>query len=284
MKVKVIFIYIYIFKLANQNRVFLVNRNCSNIAYTLVAFVFSCFQLLLTGEYQYPLSLLYICPHTLTWFPSPPLSPSTHTKAMDKAKKSQMLKLFLIAAVLFITPLLSSSLRTTYLYFIIINLLIIALGAEAGLLSFSKPPQDKKYAVPVSAKPLSTPPDQAAPDKEASSNSTDTGVLLTTPERTEKKAKVVEKSASEKIVGAAKLSKVRKCPSTPSLFFIGGGEAEAEEAVGDIEEEDQEEVDGLSGQELFTKAETFIGNFYNQLKMQREESWKRLHEFYQKAF
>ncbi|KAJ9672191.1 hypothetical protein PVL29_025716 [Vitis rotundifolia] len=199
---------------------------------------------------------------------------------MDKAKKSQMLKLFLIAAVLFITPLLSSSLGTTYLYFIIINLLIIALGAEAGLLSFSKPPQDKKYAVPVSAKPL-THPDQAVPDKEASSNSTNTGVLLTTPEGTEKKAKVVEKSASEKIVGAAKLSKVRKCPSTPSLFFIGGGEAEAEEAVG---EEDQEEVGGLSGQELFTKAETFIGNFHKQLKMQREESWKRLHEFYQKAF
>ncbi|EYU33660.1 hypothetical protein MIMGU_mgv1a017512mg [Erythranthe guttata] len=61
---------------------------------------------------------------------------------------------------------------------------------------------------------------------------------------------------------------MKKSPSTPSIFFIGE----------DIPAE--EEVDGgelMSGQELFQKAENFIGDFYKQLKMQREESWKKLH-------
>ncbi|GKV38754.1 hypothetical protein SLEP1_g46633 [Rubroshorea leprosula] len=63
------------------------------------------------------------------------------------------------------------------------------------------------------------------------------------------------------------VEKVKKCPSTPSLFFIGAGDAEAElhDAV-----EFEEEEDELGGEELFAKAESFIGNFNKQLKMQRE--------------
>lgn len=191
--------------------------------------------------------------------------------------------LFLLAVLLIITPLLSSSLRPTYLYFII-NILIIALGAEAGLLSsFSKPSEDRKQTVLAAPKPLAS-----------SEVSPDNGVVRTTndkvvaPASTEKKAKVVEKSASEKFAGSVKIDKVAKCPSMPSLFFIGGGESEAEDAAEEAyAEEEGEEKDGeeeVSGQELFTKAETFIGNFYKQLKMQREDSWKRIHELYQKAY
>lgn len=191
--------------------------------------------------------------------------------------------LFLLAVLLIITPLLSSSLRPTYLYFII-NILIIALGAEAGLLSsFSKPSEDRKQTVLAAPKPLAS-----------SEVSPDNGVVRTTndkvvaPASTEKKAKVVEKSASEKFAGSVKIDKVAKCPSMPSLFFIGGGESEAEDVAEEAyAEEEGEEKDGeeeVSGQELFTKAETFIGNFYKQLKMQREDSWKRIHELYQKAF
>lgn len=191
--------------------------------------------------------------------------------------------LFLLAVLLIITPLLSSSLRPTYLYFII-NILIIALGAEAGLLSsFSKPSEDRKQTVLAAPKPLAS-----------SEVSPDNGVVRTTndkvvaPASTEKKAKVVEKSASEKFAGSVKIDKVAKCPSMPSLFFIGGGESEAEDVAEEAyAEEEGEEKDGeeeVSGQELFTKAETFIGNFYKQLKMQREDSWKRIHELYQKAY
>ncbi|KAL9444541.1 hypothetical protein AB3S75_017681 [Citrus x aurantiifolia] len=189
-------------------------------------------------------------------------------------KKSQILMLSLLASLLIVTPLLSSSLRPTYLYFVF-NILIIALGAEAGLLSSgpSKPPEDHKNAQGASTDDEATKAGASPPNSEI------------------KKVKAVEKSASEKISGAVKVNKLKKCPSTPSLFFIGSGETEMaddHQVLGDglyeEKEEEEEEVGGLSGQELFTKAEMFIGNFYKQLKMQREDSWRRIDGFYQKAF
>ena len=60
----------------------------------------------------------------------------------NKFKKSQVLVLSLLTILFIIAPLLSSSLRPTYIYFIT-NLLMIALGAETGVLSFfSKPSLD----------------------------------------------------------------------------------------------------------------------------------------------
>ncbi|OAY28453.1 hypothetical protein MANES_15G067900v8 [Manihot esculenta] len=140
---------------------------------------------------------------------------------MGKFNKYQILMaLSLLVAFLFVTPLLSSSLRPKYLYFII-NLLIIALGTEAGLLSvaFSKPLEDKKHVVPVSTKP------QVAAPKASSSPE----AKLVPPASREKKARVVEESASEKILRSVKVEKVKKWPSRPSLFFIGGGETEVED-------------------------------------------------------
>ncbi|KAK5844786.1 uncharacterized protein LOC108482620 [Gossypium arboreum] len=193
---------------------------------------------------------------------------------MNKFKKSQILTLSIVAALLFIAPLLSSSLRPTYLYFIL-NLLIISLGAEAGLGSVLSRPS---YAA---ARPVTT--------QEAKGSIESTDVAAPTASTEKKGNKVVEKSVSEKkiIVGSIKADKVKKCPSTPSLFFIGSGETETgavnrEEL--EMEEEEEGDVGGLSGPELFTKAEIFIGNFYKQLKMQREESWKKIHGFYQKTF
>lgn len=177
---------------------------------------------------------------------------------MKKFKKSQVLMLSLLAALLSIAPLLSSSLRPTYLY-LVLNLLIISLGAEAGLFSvFSRPIEDnKKLSKPV---PTSKEPSSLEPKVKVS--------------------KVVTKSLSEKIPGTVNAEKVKKSPSMPSLFFVGDGEADA----GDVFEEYEEEEDEVGRQELFAKAESFIGNFHKQLKMQREDSWQRIHGFSQKAF
>lgn len=166
---------------------------------------------------------------------------------MDKIMKSQILKLLLIAILVLITPLISSSQRTPYLYFIV-NLLIISLGVDAGLITFFSKSQnyDDKNSPPS----LSPQQQKIAP-------------------------KLVEKCVCKRIVGVTKLVvkdevKLQKCPPTPSLFFIGSGEdrSEAKEEEGEEEE--------ISGEELFNKAEIFIGNFYNQLKMQREASFESL--------
>ncbi|CAN4102682.1 unnamed protein product [Withania somnifera] len=134
------------------------------------------------------------------------------------------------------TPLISSSQRTCYLYFLV-NLLIISLGIDAGLISFfsSKSQHD---------------------DKDPSSIST-TSI---------KQQKITPTCDYEKIVDEKDEVKLQESPSTPSLFFIGSGED-----CSVVKEEEE-----ISEQELFNKAEIFIGNFYNQLKMQREESVESL--------
>lgn len=220
---------------------------------------------------------------------------------MYKLKRSQILLSFL-ASLLALTPLLSSSLRTTYLYFII-NLLIIALGAEAGLLSslLSNPNPhnlDEKRSIPIPRKVHAEVLDASAKDNDHTHNNSNSSSMMNNrscngASDNKMKVKVVEKCSSEKIsFGQAtnKLSvKVKRCPSTPSIFFIGGGESQPQDdqpgrLETDVEEEEEEVAEGISGQELFTKAENFIGNFYKQLKMQREDSWKKIHGFYQKAF
>lgn len=206
---------------------------------------------------------------------------------------SQMLKLSLIASLLVVAPLLSSSLRGTYLYFIF-NLLIIALGYEAGLLSsssssnttfdYEKNTNTTVLVVEVPQKPTEVVKSTSTADDKAMSNCTDK--LLIIPQ---KKVKVVEKCSSAKVFSSVvKVHQIKKCPSTPSIFFIGGGETEPEELEVSFKNDHfngLEEFDEVvpSGQELYNKAETFIGNFYKQLKMQREESWQKIHGLY-KAF
>ncbi|XP_050138358.1 uncharacterized protein LOC126614748 [Malus sylvestris] len=204
-------------------------------------------------------------------------------------EKSQILMFSLLVILLVLAPLLSSSLRTPYLY-IITNLLIIALGAQAGLLSsFTEPnsDNDKKNGsgtgFSFAPKPV-VPTELASSDKRVVARN-DENQTVVAPQYAEKKARVVEKSKSEKIVDTVKVESVEKCTSMPSLFFIGGGETDHGdyEVIGEkryVEEEEEEVLGELSGQELFAKAENFIGNFYKQLKMQREESWKNIHEFY----
>ncbi|KAI4306126.1 hypothetical protein L6164_029433 [Bauhinia variegata] len=177
--------------------------------------------------------------------------------------KSQFLLLLFLLFLLVLTPLLPSSLRTPYLYFII-NLLIIALGAEAGLFSvFSRPLEEKKHSASVIQKPTML--QEAKSEKREASSTTAVPSFL---EHKEKKTKVTEKCVPGKTVDVSKVvDEGKRDTSEPSLFFIGGGESEAQ--VMDEEFEAEDEIGGINGQELFAKAEAFIGNFYKQLKMQR---------------
>lgn len=143
-----------------------------------------------------------------------------------KKMECEKLKLLPVAALLIITPLLSTSLRFKYLYFIV-NILIIALGAEAGLLSFflhnPKPPPSLPH-------PICTPRN----DDDAQS------------------------------------------PSEEITIFYVHDHAQDDDRLMDDDDDDDElmmEDDDVEDHELYHKAETFIGNFYKQLKMQRQESW-----------
>ncbi|XP_045831884.1 uncharacterized protein LOC123923241 [Trifolium pratense] len=194
---------------------------------------------------------------------------------MNKVDKSQVIVLSFLAFLLVITPFLPSFLRPSYLY-LIFNILIIALGVEAGLLSvFSEPSEDKKQHVSVFVTQKQTQKHVMLEQKEKEVSNMINNACFVSEEQNEKKPKVVEKSVSEKkivFVGDSKLDKVKKSPSMPSIFFIDDGEDDLEVKYNDEEViEVEDEICGVNGQELFAKAEAFIGNFYKQLKMQREE-------------
>ncbi|KAG1347111.1 hypothetical protein COCNU_06G009400 [Cocos nucifera] len=192
---------------------------------------------------------------------------------MEKFPKSQLARILLLLLLLLLTPFIPTSLRPSYLYFLL-NILIVALGVEAGFLNAISGPRDEKKATPI----ITSMVVQALPDKGSSS-----GVDAAGPhEGRAQPVKPVEKVAAvSKIV-----QKVKRCPSKPSIFFIGGfdGEAGLKEEQEEEEREEVVVVGELSKQELFAKAENFIGNFYKQLKMQREESWKKIHGLYHRAF
>ncbi|KAJ0989238.1 hypothetical protein J5N97_007594 [Dioscorea zingiberensis] len=178
---------------------------------------------------------------------------------MEKSRMSQLLRILLLLILLIITPSVPGSLRSPYLYFLF-NIFIVALGVEAGLLSAisGAPIHDQKPSHEVSL------------------------VNISSIDVVQQEVKQAEKPvmADQKVVAVARVHRVKKSTSTPSLFFIGGGD----EGQFIDEETAEEDEDDDSAQELFAKAEMFIGNFYKQLKMQREESWKKIHGFYHKAF
>lgn len=224
---------------------------------------------------------------------------------MEWIMKSQVAKILLLLSFLsflLLIPFISASLRSSYLY-LLLNLLIIVLGVEAGLLaSISKPHVDveKKpvlLGVVSSSSSSSTAAREAAgaaSHDQISRGEEDDGrrtqeVLVMAP--LEKLLQVEKKTAET----AERVQKLKRCRSRPSIFFIGGCDDEEDhdqllqqQQVNVVVEEkvavEEYSAGDLSKQELFMKAEMFIGNFYKQLKMQREESWKKIHGLYHRAF
>ncbi|KZV56389.1 Glycosyltransferase family 61 protein [Dorcoceras hygrometricum] len=172
---------------------------------------------------------------------------------MEKFKKTQIAELLIVSALLvIITPLSSTaSLRFANLYFVI-NFIIIAVAADAGVFSLflvSEPGAVHSGVVSQSRNPTII--SQEKMD----------GTDCNGPPQSQH----VENRSSDEIF--------KEVHDAPSIFFIGESDSTDSKYV-----EDEEFGEGITGKELFQKAEIFIGNFYKQLNIQREESWKKLHD------
>lgn len=207
----------------------------------------------------------------------------TNVRLPQLAKIAALLLLFLLV------PLVPPSLRAPYLY-LLFNALVVGLGVQAGIISVSsrsnltgQPPAAAATAVTPNHDHhlvTSQPPVMAAP----------------LPGRLREVNLLADRGAVNNVVAVAKKlkEKISKVPSRASIFFIGSLDPhDAGEVVDatsstlhdDLAEEGQKrwKVDAssrdlMSKQELYAKADAFIGNFYKQLKMQREESWNKLQD------
>ncbi|KQK15514.1 uncharacterized protein LOC100843214 [Brachypodium distachyon] len=200
------------------------------------------------------------------------------------AKIAAMLLLFLIV------PFVSPSLKGPYLY-LVFNALVVSLGVQAGIISVSVSVPSNQNKSP-SASNLTNPGETAdhvtnSDHRHLVSGGTKQRAPLLLVERREVNKLAHRAAIKEGVVGVAKklTEKINNCPSRASIFFIRSVDAdyagEVVEAssltVHQVAEERKEwKADDagvrLSKQELFTNAEAFIGNFYKQLKMQRDES------------
>ncbi|KAK1307639.1 hypothetical protein QJS10_CPA09g00660 [Acorus calamus] len=181
-------------------------------------------------------------------------------------KKSLLVNLSIIFAFIAFAPFVSESFRVPYIY-LFLNYLIVVLVVDSGVLAYISESYDGNSST---INGMVTSPLTMDVRIVGSTNVESNEVI-------EKFKKVMEKPILEKVESAAKAHKLTRLPSMPSLFFV---ECLKEEGFEDMEEEEEveeEEVFEEEAQELFTKAEMFIGSFYKQLKLQRQESWKKIH-------
>ncbi|KAJ6811173.1 uncharacterized protein M6B38_155545 [Iris pallida] len=202
--------------------------------------------------------------------------------------KSQVAKTFLLLSFLVLTPFISAPLRSSYLYFLF-NLLVILLALDAGLLaSISKPHDDIKKPPPSSSSSSSSTQKLNELDMTISTQEAVT-MAVRRPLQKQRLLLQAEKPKKKVVAPPERVQMLKRCRSKPSIFFIGSCDLDEEEDRQQQEAVQVEEKvaaaaaaaervgDLMSKQELFMKAETFIGNFYKQLKMQRqdqsEHSW-----------
>lgn len=210
---------------------------------------------------------------------------------------SQLSKLLLLLIFVLLTPLIPTSLRHPYLY-LLFNVLVVALGIESGLLkAITSPHEEKKHNWSTIQTPnVMTHQTSLYPSSIYKGTNVMTKTHSIAAIATQALAKPIEEAKVESTAALGGIvrvnNKIKKCASRPSIFFIGGSENEYEcrtqsrkEEKEDEKEEDywMEAEDIMTKQELFAKAENFIGSFYRQLKMQREESWKKIHGLYHKT-
>ncbi|THU62451.1 hypothetical protein C4D60_Mb01t05280 [Musa balbisiana] len=135
---------------------------------------------------------------------------------MDKLLKSQVAKMVLFLFSLIISPFVSKSLRSYYLYFLF-NTLIIALGIEAGLLNMISGRRDEKINAAATAVASAINVQEAVHDAQA--------------------AMPAEEPAAVTVSRVAtRVQKLKRCSSRPNLFFIDNDQVD-----GRVEEEEEAE-------------------------------------------
>ncbi|CAM0878656.1 unnamed protein product [Alopecurus aequalis] len=224
----------------------------------------------------------------------------------------QLAKIAALLLHFLLVPLVPPSLRAPCLY-LLFNALVVALGVQAGFLSVSGLRDENKSS---SSSGTSSRNLQTKLNGEAAAGAVATsadhhvfnGVTSVAPtkqapltiELRDLKLLADRAAIKDNVVGVARKlkEKIKKCPSRASIFFIGSvdpnDDGEVVDATSSMVQEDHQTAEGqkkrkvddassgdlMSKQELYTKAEAFIGNFYKQLKMQREESWNKLQDLY----
>ncbi|XP_078153460.1 uncharacterized protein LOC144548626 [Carex rostrata] len=184
---------------------------------------------------------------------------------------SQISKLVLLLIFALLTLLIPTSLRHPYLYFLF-NILVVALGIESGLLKAITSTNDEKqpnfttHIIPPYLHPSNIHHGTRHVMKKTQSIAAIASQALVKPIE---KGKVVEITFG----GIVRVNKkLKKCASRPSIFFIGGSESEQEYCKKESKKEEEwMEAEEMTKQELFAKTEQFIGNFYLQSKMQRDQ-------------
>ncbi|KAI4970339.1 hypothetical protein ZWY2020_001253 [Hordeum vulgare] len=199
-----------------------------------------------------------------------------------------------IAALLFLfllVPMVPPSLRAPYLY-LLFNALVVGLGVQAGIISVSSRSNLTSHPAAVADAAAAVTPNH---DHHLVTSQPPMTMAAPLPGRLREVNLLADRGAVKNMVGVAKKLKetIRKVPSRASIFFIGSVDprdaGEIVDATSTLQDDQAEEgrkrwkIDGSSGdlmskQELYAKADAFIGNFYKQLKMQREQSWNKLQD------
>uniref|UniRef100_A0ACD5Z328 Uncharacterized protein n=1 Tax=Avena sativa TaxID=4498 RepID=A0ACD5Z328_AVESA len=227
-------------------------------------------------------------------------------------------KLAALLLLFLLVPFLPPSMRALYLY-LLFNVLVLALAVQAGFLSVEDLRDENKSSSSSSMPRTSSPNLQSKRVTEAAAASTVmttnadhhlvSGGASTfaspLPVKQEPliQLREVKLLAIKDMVGVGRKlkEKIKRCPSRASIFFVGsvdpiddgevvdatssstvqeGHEAEKGQRKWKVDDASFSYGDLMSKKELFAKADEFIGNFYKQLKMQREESWNKLHDLY----
>ncbi|KAJ3695668.1 hypothetical protein LUZ60_001045 [Juncus effusus] len=203
---------------------------------------------------------------------------------------SQIIKTTFLLFFILLTPFIPISLKPPYLY-ILFNIIVLVLGIESGFLKAITGPHDDKKSFHFPPPCVNNPNNDA--HKISTSMSTTVNPTIISRQPSTKKPDQKAKVGALLGPGSKKFraKKLKKCPSRPTIFFIAGSESDGEfiDKKNNIYDEEEKEEwmeveEMMSKQELFAKAESFIGNFYNQLQMQRKESWNKIHELYHTAF